>query len=220
VAPSAAYDGAMADKPQWLIREDASVPVLVALALRQALGIRAPDDLPSLRDLPVRAPDATDVTLALEKQWRDYWDMTVEPRAHPSGVPLELVDGFDTLVALPASGAEELVDAIGPHAASALHFARVAHDRYLSSIRSSVGTRTAGGTANGESYRAYASAIAEFERDIGRRAHSFELNVQVLPFSQRGIWWIGALTVAVTDGLRRDVVSFDSAIRPIIAELA
>ncbi len=54
-----AYDGAMADKPQWLIREDASVPVLVALALRQQLGIRAPEDLPALRDLAVRAPDAT-----------------------------------------------------------------------------------------------------------------------------------------------------------------
>lgn len=201
----------MADKPQWLIREDASVPVLVALALRQALGIRVPDDLPTLRDLPVRAPDAAEATSAVEKQWRDYWDMTVEPRAHRSGVPLELVDGFDTLVALPASGAEELQAKIVVHAASALRYARDAHDRYVKSMKSHTG---------GDAYRAYASAIAEFERDIGRRAHSFELNVQVLPFSQRGIWWIGDLTVAVTDGLRRDIVAFDSAIRPVIAELA
>jgi hypothetical protein len=201
----------MADKPQWLIREDASVPVLVALALRQALGIRVPEDLPSLRELPVRAPDAADASPELEAQWREYWDMTVEPRAHRSEVPLELIEGFDTLVALPATGAEELTDAIGPQAESALRYARAAHDRYLSSIKSNRG---------GDAYRAYASAIAEFERDIGRRAHSFELNVQVLPFSQRGIWWIGALTVAVTDGLRRDVVAFDGAIRPVIAELA
>ncbi|MFT4157392.1 MAG: zinc-binding alcohol dehydrogenase [Microbacterium sp.] len=201
----------MSDKPQWLIREDAGVPVLVALALRQALGIRAPADLPSLRDLPVRAPDGSEATEAIEAQWRDYWDMTVEPRAHRSGVPLELIDGFDTLVALPASGAEALAEAITPHAASAVHFARTAHDRYVSSVTNHTG---------GDSYRAYASAIAEFEREVGRRAHSFELNVQVLPFTQRGIWWIGALTVAVTDGLRRDVVAFDTAIRPIIAELA
>lgn len=201
----------MADKPQWLIREDASVPVLVALALRQALGIRAPEDLPSLRDLPVRAPDAVEATEAVERQWRNYWDMTVEPRAHPSDVPLELVNGFDTLVALPATGAEELAAAIEPHAASALRYARTAHDRYVTSMKSHTG---------GDAYRAYASAIAEFERDIGRRAHSFELNVQVLPFSQRGLWWVGALTVAVTDGMRRDVVAFDAAIRPVIAELA
>ncbi|ALX66232.1 zinc-binding alcohol dehydrogenase [Microbacterium sp. XT11] len=201
----------MSDKPQWLIREDASVPVLVALALRQTLGIRAPADLPSLRDLPVRAPDAVEASPALEAQWRDYWDMTVEPRAHRSDVPLELVDGFDTLVALPATGAEELAAAIAPHAASVLDYAHAAHDRYVSSVTSHTG---------GDSYRAYASAIAEFEREVGRRAHSFELNVQVLPLSQRGIWWIGALTVAVTDGLRRDVVAFDSAIRPVISELA
>ena len=201
----------MADKPQWLIREDASVPVLVALALRQALGIRVPEDLPSLRELPVRAPDAVDASPELEAQWREYWDMTVEPRAHRSEVPLELIEGFDTLVALPATGAEELTEAVVPQAESTLRYARAAHDRYLSSIKSNRG---------GDAYRAYASAIAEFERDIGRRAHSFELNVQVLPFSQRGIWWIGALTVAVTDGLRRDVVAFDGAIRPVIAELA
>ncbi|MFB8189271.1 zinc-binding alcohol dehydrogenase [Microbacterium sp. NPDC055988] len=201
----------MADKPQWLIREDASVPVLVALALRQRLGIRAPEDLPALRDLAVRAPDATDASSAVEQQWRNYWDMTVEPRAHPSDVPLELIDGFETLVALPATGAEELAAAIAPQATSALLYAHAAHDRYVSSMKSHTG---------GDAYRAYASAIAEFEREVGRRAHSFELNVQVLPFSQRGIWWIGDLTVAVTDGLRRDVVAFDTAIRPVIAELA
>ncbi|WP_214443633.1 hypothetical protein, partial [Mycobacterium tuberculosis] len=71
----------MADKPQWLIREDASVPVLVALALRQLLGIRVPLDLPALRDLAVRAPDATEAPPEVESQWQGYWDMTVEPRA-------------------------------------------------------------------------------------------------------------------------------------------
>jgi hypothetical protein len=203
------YDGAMTEKPQWLIREDAGTPVLIALALRQLLGIRAPEDLPSLRGLETRTPEAADASDAVEEQWRAYWDMTVEPRAHRSGVPLELVDGFETLVALPASGAEELRSAIAPHATSALQFAQDAHNRYVSTVNSS-----------GDSYRAYASAIAEFEREVGRRAHSFELNVQVLPLSQRGIWWIGALSVAVTDGLRRDVVAFDSAIRPVIGELA
>ncbi|MEJ1089478.1 zinc-binding alcohol dehydrogenase [Microbacterium sp. Mu-80] len=199
----------MVDKPQWLIREDSGTSVLVALAVRQLIGIRSPDDLPSLRGLDVRPPDATDVSDALESQWREYWDMTVEPRAHRSDVPLDLVDGFDTLVALPTTGAEELREAIAPHADVALRFAQSAHNRYVDSVSSS-----------GNAYRAYASAIAEFEREVGRRAHSFELNVQVLPFTQRGIWWIGSLSVAVTDGLRRDVVAFDAAMRPVIGELA
>ena len=44
--------------------------------------------------------------------------------------------------------------------------------------------------------------------------------MQVLPLTQRGVWWIGSLTIAVTDGLRGDVAAFDSAIHPNIAELA
>lgn len=205
------YHGAMSDRPQWLIREDASVPVLVALALRQSLGIRAPEELPALRDLPARGPEDSDAVAALEEQWIAYWDMTVEPRAHHAGVPLELVDGFKTVVALPATGADELRDAISPLGETALAYARSAHANYSTSMQPGKGANA---------YRAYASAIAEFERSIGRRAHSFELNVQVLPFTQRGIWWIGDLSVAVTDSLRRDVVAFDAAIRPIITELA
>jgi len=197
--------------PEWLVREDAGQPVLLALYLRQALGIRSPDELPQLRGVPPRGIELPEAELeVLERQWRSYWDMTVEPQANPSPVPLDLVDGYETLLALPSEGADELRAAIAPHAASALAFAQSAHERY----------RRDAGASSGTAYRAYASAIAEHERTVGRRAHSFELNVQVLPLAQRGVWWIGALTIAVTDGLRGDVVAFDAAIHPIIAELA
>lgn len=197
--------------PEWVIREDAGQPVLVALFLRQAIGLRSPDELPHLRGVPPRpVPDRPDDLQALlERQWRAYWAMTVEPQAHPSPEPLDLVDGFETLVALPVSSGA-LRAAMRPHAEAAVAFAREAHERYRSDTTAKPGV----------SYRAYASAIAEHERQVGRRAHSFELNVQVLPLAQRGVWWIGSLTVAVTDGLRGDVVAFDAAIHPIIAELA
>src|SRR5918993_627928 len=197
--------------PEWLIREDAGQPVLLALYLRQVLGIRSPDELPHLRGIAPRANDRSEEAQALlERQWREYWAMTVEPQAHPSPVPLELVDGFDTMLALPTDGADELRAAVTPFGAEALAFAQSANARYRRDASHGTGT----------AYRAYASAIAEYERQIGRRAHSFELNVQVLPLSQRGVWWIGSLTIAVTDGLRGDVVAFDAAIHPIIAELA
>lgn len=196
--------------PQWIVREDASPAVLTALYLRQVLGIRAPEELPPLRGMPTIEAADTDAHAVLERQWRAYWAMTVEPQAHPSPVPLALVDGFDTHAALPIEGADELRAAIEPHAEAALTFAQTANEIYT--------TREAGST--GAAYRAYASAIAVHERQVGRRAHSFELNVQVLPLAQRGLWWIGSLTVAVTDGLRGDVVAFDAAIHPIIAELA
>lgn len=200
--------------PEWVIREDASQPVLLALYLRQVLGIRWPDELPHLRGVPPRPAgtperDPDDQAL-LERQWREYWAMTVEPQAHPSPIPLDLVDGFETLVALPVEGSDVLRSAIAPFGAEAVAFSQSAHTRYSKDAAAKPGV----------SYRAYASAIAEHERQVGRRAHSFELNVQVLPLSQRGVWWIGSLTIAVTDGLRGDVVAFDAAIHPIIAELA
>ncbi|MBN9215232.1 MAG: zinc-binding alcohol dehydrogenase [Microbacterium sp. SCN 70-200] len=194
--------------PEWVVREDAGLPVLVALYLRQALDVRQPEELPALRGAPVGAAGEWADRPTLERQWRAYWDMTVEPQAHPSPVPLELIDGFDMVVALPVEGFDELAAEIAPHGDAAVEYARSAHERY----RASLGT--------GASYRAYASAIAQHERKAGRRAHSFELNVQVLPLTQRGIWWIGALTVAVTDSLRSDVVAFDAAIAPVIADIA
>ena len=174
--------------------------------------MRSPDDLSHLRSAPGRtgADRDDDAQARLERQWREYWAMTVEPQAHPSPVPLELVDDFETLVALPARGMDELRAAIVPHAGAGIAYARAASTRYSQDAAASPGV----------SYRAYASAIAEHERRVGRRAHSFELNVQVLPLTQRGVWWIGSLTIAVTDGLRGDVVAFDTAIHPIIAELA
>lgn len=203
---------ASAGGPQWVIREDAGRGVLVALYLRQILGLRAPEELPPLRGVPFARTDRDEPTrAALEDQWRAYWAMTVEPRAHRSAVPLDLVEGFDDLVALPVSGAEQLRAAVAPYAAQAVAFSRTAHAAY---------TARDEGRQSGAAYRAYAGAIAEHERHVGRRAHSFELNVQILPLTQRGLWWIGALTIAVTDGLRRDVAAFDTAIHPVIAELA
>lgn len=202
-----------AGAPEWVVREDAGIPVLLALYLRQSLGIRYPEELPQLRGVTSAAAEEFTDTAALERQWRAYWDMTVEPQAHTSPVPLELVDDFATFVALPTEGAEELRAAIAPFADAAIAYAEAEARRYSDRV-------SADARSGGSSYRAYASAIAQHERAAGRRAHSFELNVQVLPLTQRGVWWIGALTVAVTDGLRGDVVAFDTAIAPIIADIA
>ena len=197
--------------PSWVIRENASRPVLLALYLREVLGIASPVELPHLRDVGVvGARLEIDQHDLLEQQWRTWWAMTVEPETHPSAVPLELVDVYETEVALPTSGAEVLAAAILPHAEAARAWADWAHDGY----------RSASAARRGDSYRAYAGTIAEHEREVGRRAHSFELNVEVVPFAASGVWWIGDMTVAVTDSLRSDASAFDDAMHPIIAELA
>ncbi|MFE6965331.1 zinc-binding alcohol dehydrogenase [Agromyces sp. NPDC057679] len=197
--------------PSWVIRENASRPVLLALYLREVLAIASPVELPRLRDVgAVGQRLEIDQHDLLERQWRAWWAMTVEPEGHPSPVPLELVPAFDTEMALPTSGAEVLASAVVPHAEAARAWAEWAHENY----------RSVSAARLGNSYRAYAGTIAEHEREVGRRAHSFELNVEVLPLAGVGVWWIGAMTVAVTDTLRSDASAFDDAIHPIIAELA
>ncbi|WP_394553309.1 zinc-binding alcohol dehydrogenase [Agromyces sp. MMS24-JH15] len=194
-----------------MIRENSNRSVLLALYLREVLSIASPVELPRLRDVgSMGTPTDTDRQDRIERQWRAFWAMTVEPEAHPSPVPLTLIGAYDTDVALPIQGAEDFAVAIIPHAEAARAWATWAADGY----------RTAAAARRGDSYRAYAGTIAEHEREVGRRAHSFELNVEVLPLTAPGVWWIGSMTVAVTDTLRADAAAFDDAIHPIIATLA
>src|SRR3546814_16582943 len=73
--------------PEWVIREDAGQPVLLALFLRQAIGLRSPDELPHLRGVPPRpVPDRPDDLQALlERPWRAHWAMTVQPQRSEEG---------------------------------------------------------------------------------------------------------------------------------------
>lgn len=192
-----------ADGSSWQVREGTDHAVLAALFLRAVLGVRVPDELPQLRGVtPAEAPAPTE----LAAQWRQYWDMTVEPEAHPADVPLELVEGFDTLVALPMTS-EVLRRAIAPHGEETLTFVRHAHNRQR--------FERWGQSPDA----AWSAAVRDEEKRIGRAALPFTLRVQVLPFTQRGIWRIGELTVAVSDSLRGDVAAFGQAIRPIVADM-
>ncbi|MGO1769305.1 MAG: zinc-binding alcohol dehydrogenase, partial [Microbacterium sp.] len=115
----------MAAGDEWRVREDTDPTVVVALYLRTALGIREPHELPPLRG--VTAPDEP-APAELVAQWQQFWQMTVEPEAHPAEVPLELMPGFDTLVALPTTS-EVLRRAARPLAAPALDHLRWVRER-------------------------------------------------------------------------------------------
>lgn len=196
--------------PHWVIRQDARASVVVAQFVRQRLGIRGPYDIPPLRDVDhAPARDTAEATV-LESQFEAFWTLAVEPFSHRMDQPLDLVAGFDDLAVLPTWGYEQLRTAMTPLGPEAVVYARDVHRRYRSTFTGTPGLAE----------RGYASAIAQHERRVGRRAHPFELNVEVLPLAQRGLWWIGDTTVAVTDGVRGDVVAFDDAIAPIIAALA
>ena len=58
-----------AESPSWVVSEDAALRVLVALYLRQALGIRHPEELPHLRGIPSSTSDAYVDASTLERRW-------------------------------------------------------------------------------------------------------------------------------------------------------
>ena len=198
--------------PSWVIRENASRPVLLALYLREVLGIASPVELPRLRDVGA-VGDRLEIDRhdLLERQWRAWWAMTVEPEAHPSPVPLELVDAYDTDVALPVS---ERRGARG-------------RDRAARRGRAGVGRVGARGLPQRHRPRAAATRTAPTParspstsaRSAAARTRSSSTS-RCVPFAAVGVWWIGAMSVAVTDSLRSDASAFDDAIHPIIAELA
>jgi len=184
------------------VTEGTDLGVLVALYLRTTLGVRPPEELPALRGVT----PAGEASPEIADQWLRYWRMTVEPVAHPADEPLELVEEFGSLVALPRS-AEPLAAAIRPLAPAALEFAAAARQRLRLAQQGRAGDLI------------WTNLVRDEERRAGRPAHPFVLAVQELPLTQRGIWWIGELTIAVSDGLRGDAPAFGKAIRPIVAEL-
>src|SRR5690606_419840 len=103
----------------------------------------------------------------------------------------------------------ELHAAMVPLAPAAMAYAAQAGQRYFDESA----------RRGGEARRPYVNAISTLHRTAGRSAQDFELNVEVLPLSQRGVWWIGALTIAITDSVRSDVVAFDSALAAVVDEL-
>jgi hypothetical protein len=189
----------------WRVSETTSQPVLRALHLRDALGIRLPG-LPRLRG--VRTPGGA-VDPRLEQQWARWWPMVVEPESHRSAVPLSLVDGYGTAVAMPVAGAETL-------RAAAERLAR-ASERWLADAP---GPRAGSVPRRPDRQLVVTRLVVEHERILGRPAEPFALTIEVLPFVRPGLWWIGAATVAVSDTLRVDAAEFRRALRPVIAQLA
>lgn len=192
----------------WRVREGTDADVIAALFLRTRLGVRAPAELPALRGVN---PAAEEADREVAEQWLQFWQMTVEPESHPAGAPLELVDGYGNFVALPRPAAA-LRHAVAPLAAETLAYV----ERALATTMDVRREHDLAGTPTG---LAWTTAVRAEEQRRGRTASPFLVNAQVLPLAQRGSWWIGGITVALSDALVGDPVSYTDAIRSIVADV-
>ncbi len=179
---------------RWETREDSSREVLVALYLRDALGIVDPSGLPRL--LGTGLGDVPEADPRLSFGWLRWWIPLIEPDARG----WELPDGDDAFSA-----------AVRRHLDDARAWATVAHEQY-------------NGAAIGRMQRpsgdlVLPELVAERAATLGRPPHPFRLRIEVLPLSESGAWWIGDGAIAVDDTTRDEPILYRDALAPIVAQI-
>jgi hypothetical protein len=181
------------ERASWQVDENASRDVLVALYLRDALGVVDPSGLPRMLGTGLPEPAGTpDPGLAFG--WMRWWIPLIEPDATGWGLP----DGDDPFSI-----------AVRPHLDSARAWATVAHEQYNgSAIARMQGPDTA-----------LHEVVAEREAALGRASRPWRLRIEVLPLAASGIWWIGDDVIAVDETTRNEPILYRDALAPIVAQL-
>ncbi|MDP9028485.1 MAG: hypothetical protein M3N46_13220 [Actinomycetota bacterium] len=187
-------------RSHWELREDASREILVALYLRDALGIVDPSGLPRMlgTGLPEVDP-ANPADPAMAFGWMRWWIPLIEPDAAGWGLP----DGDE-----PNSAA--FASAVRRHLDSARAWATVAHEQHNGSVIARMQRR--------DDFTIQ-ELVHEQEVALGRASRPFSLRVEVLPLAASGIWWIGDDAIAVDETTRDEPILYRDALAPIVAAL-
>lgn len=174
----------------WIAREDATTTVLVALYLRDALGIVDPSGLPRLDGTGLPEVEAPDMRTGWA--WTRWWIATIEA----DGIRMPLLPDED----------DAYTERVGRHLDSARAWAQVAH-------------QVAGERAAARRDLTIQAVVREREEELGRRARPFRLRIEVLPLVEPGLWWIGENAIAVDESVRAEPVLYADALRPVIDQL-
>ena len=184
-------------RSHWEAREDASREVLVALYLRDALGIVDPSGLP--RMFGTGLPETEPAEPAMAFGWMRWWIPLIEPDARGWGLPADGDAGSDAFAA-----------AVRRHLDSARAWATVAHEQHNGSV---IGRMQRGGDL------VIQELVREQEVALGRASRPFSLRIEVLPLVASGIWWIGDDAIAVDETTRNEPILYRDALAPVIAAL-
>lgn len=181
------------ERASWQASEDASRDVLVALYLRDALGIVDPSGLPRMLGTGLSEPSsAADPRLAFG--WMRWWIPLIEPDAPGWGLP---------------EGDDPFSLAVRAHLDSARTWAAVAHEQYNGSA---IARMQNPDTVLHE-------LVAEREAALGRASREWRLRIEVLPLAASGIWWIGDDVIAVDETTRNEAILYRDALAPVVAQL-
>ncbi len=176
--------------------EDASRDILVALYVRDALGIVDPSGLP--RMLGTGLLEAEPAGPALTFGWLRWWIPLIEPDATGWGLP----DDDPTATAFSS--------AVRRHLDSARAWAAVAHEQHNGSALARL--------VRGDDV-VLAELVREQEAALGRSSRPFRLRIEVLPLAASGIWWIGDDAIAVDETTRDEPILYRDALEPVVVTL-
>jgi len=178
--------------PHWEVREDSSREVLVALYLRDALGVVDPSGLPRLLGTGLGDVPETDPRLSFG--WLRWWIPLIEPDARGWEFP----DGDDPFAV-----------AVRRHLDSARAWATVAHEQYNGAA---IARMQRPDTVLNE-------LVTERTAVVGREPRHFRLRIEVLPLTASGVWWIGDEAIAVDDTSRDEPILYRDLLAPIVAQI-
>ena len=196
-----------AGQSSWRMSESTRYDVLFALYIREACGIVKLDALPPLH--PEIPRIAVSANAALDTQWGRWWATVIEPElVAPSG-PLVLVPGTTHTVTVPET-ARELLETLGRLAEPATEWAK--------SVKTTMAHREVAQARRGGIE--VVNLVNGFANELGRPVHPFSLDVEIVPATRPGLWWIGQQTIAVSADLRADPAGYVTALRPVVAGLA
>lgn len=200
---------------RWQVTEDCPWDLLIALALRDLVGLDntrepalprvSPAVVPALHGAPERSGGAA--TLAakevLETQWRALFERAADREHRPIG-PLLQPPHFAAL-----DRAIELQDVVLAQHETAAAWARERRAEYARASIEHHASRAAD----------IVDVVHEREHDLRRQAGYFRLDIDVLPLAERGAWIVGPHTVVVSTSLRDDSAAFRDWFRPLVAAL-
>ncbi len=210
----------------WRVAEDSPTDLLIALYLRDAAGLLPAGDpmLPPIdppiaptfvppssfavhaarEPRPSPEPGPQERFDALRREWEAWWQRLVHPPTFPKLWDLE-PPGFDAF-----AGSPELRQLLAERFRDARRWAGARHEEF--------GDAAVERIHRGD-HDVNAVVVAR-ERELGRRAEPFHLDVHVLPVADRDIWIIGPSSIVVSTRLRNDSVAFREAMTPLVDALA
>ena len=183
-------------RSHWEAREDASREVLVALYLRDALGIVDPSGLPRMLGTGLPVLDAAEPETVYG--WMRWWIPLIEPDAQEWPWPDD------------DPSSNRFISLVRRHLDSARAWATVAHEQHNGSALARL--------LRGDDF-VLPELVREQEVALGRTSRPFRLRIEVLPLATSGIWWIGDEAIAVDETTRDEQILYRDALEPVVVAL-